>query len=57
MDPQEARRRAKLDFGGATQIQEELRDVHRSRWLADLRQDLFYAARALRRSRDFWHAR
>lgn len=53
MDPQEARRRALLEFGGATQIQEDLRDVHRSRWLADLRQDLAYAARTLRGSPGF----
>ena len=53
VDPREARRRALLEFGGATQIQEDLRDVHRSRWLADLRQDLAYAARTLRRSPGF----
>jgi predicted permease len=53
MDAQEARRRAILEFGGATQIQEDLRDVHRSRWLADLRQDVVYAARTLRRSPGF----
>ena len=53
MDPQEARRRARLEFGGATQIEEDLRDIHRSRWLADLRQDLVYAARTLRRSPGF----
>jgi predicted permease len=53
VDPREARRRALLEFGGATQIGEELRDVHRSRWLADLRQDLAYAARTLRRSPGF----
>ena len=35
------------------QIQEDLRDVHRSRWLADLRMDLVYAARTLRRSPGF----
>ncbi len=53
MDAQEARRRAVIEFGGATQIQEDLRDVHRSRWLADLRQDVVYAARTLRRSPGF----
>ena len=50
VDPQEARRLALLEFGGASQIEEDLRDVHRPRWLADLRQDLTYAARTLRRS-------
>src|SRR5437868_3784770 len=53
MDPQGARRRAHLEFGATTQIQEDLRDIHRSRWLADLRQDLVYAARTLRRSPGF----
>jgi predicted permease len=53
MDPREAQRRARLEFGGPTQIQEDLRDVHRWRWLADLRQDLVYAARTLRRSPGF----
>jgi hypothetical protein len=53
MDPRDARRRARLEFGGATQIEEDLRDVHRPRWLADLRQDLLYAARTLRRSPGF----
>ena len=46
-------RRARLEFGGAAQIQEDLRDLHHQRWLADLRQDLFYAARTLRRSPGF----
>lgn len=53
LQPEEARRRAQLDFGGAIQIQEELRDIHRSRWLADLLQDLIYAARTLRHSPGF----
>jgi predicted permease len=53
LDPQEARRRALIEFGGATQIREDLRDVHRSRWLADLRQDLAYAARTLRHKPGF----
>src|SRR5580692_10120942 len=53
VDPQEAHRRAHLEFGGTAQIQEDLRDVHRPRWLADLRQDLIYAARTLRRSPGF----
>jgi len=51
--PEEARRRALLEFGGAAQIREDLRDVHRSRLLADLRQDLAYAVRTLRRSPGF----
>jgi predicted permease len=53
MDPREARRRARIEFGGVAQVKEDLRDVHRARWLADLRQDLAYAARTLRRSPGF----
>ena len=53
MDPLEAHRRARLEFGGAAQIHEDLRDVHHPRWLADLRQDSVYAARTLRRSPGF----
>ena len=51
--PDEARRRAQLEFGGAAQIREDLRDVHRSRLLSDFRQDLAYSARTLRRSPGF----
>ena len=53
LDPREARRRALLEFGGPAQIEEDMRDIHHPRWLADLRQDLIYAARTLRRSRGF----
>src|SRR5580698_7108422 len=53
MDSRDAHRRARLEFGGAAQIQEDLRDVYHPRWLADLRQDLVYAARTLRRSPGF----
>jgi predicted permease len=53
MAPEEAHRRARLEFGGPAQIQEDLRDVQRARWLADLRMDLVYAARTLRRSPGF----
>jgi predicted permease len=48
----EARRRARLEFGGTEQVEEEVRDV-RGRWLADFAQDLRYAARTLRRSPAF----
>lgn len=53
MAPDEARRHAYLVFGNATQIQEDLRDVHRMRWFADLRQDLAYAGRNLYHSPGF----
>jgi predicted permease len=50
--PEEARRRARLEFGGVEQIKEECRDV-RGRWLEDFRTDVRYAARTLRRSPGF----
>ena len=50
--PQEARRRARLEFGGVEQIKEECRDV-RGRWLEDLWKDLRYTSRTLGRSPGF----
>ena len=50
--PEEARRRARLEFGGVEQIKEQCRDV-RGRWLEDLAKDLRYTARMLRRSPGF----
>jgi predicted permease len=50
--PEEARRRAQLEFGGVEQIKEECRDV-RGRWLEDLGKDLNYTLRTLRRSPGF----
>ncbi|HUJ22906.1 MAG TPA: ABC transporter permease [Bryobacteraceae bacterium] len=52
VEPAEARRRARLEFGGVEQIKEECRDV-RGRWLEDFGRDLRYAARTLRRSPAF----
>ena len=52
MDPDEARRRTRLEFGGVEQIKEECRDV-RGRWLEDFGKDLCYAVRTLRRSPGF----
>ncbi len=51
--PQEARRRARIEFGGAGQIKEECRDVHSLRWLREGLGDLRYTARTLRRSPGF----
>src|SRR4051812_4725554 len=46
----EARRRAALELGGATQIREEVRDVWLTRWLRDLVYDLRFSARSFLRS-------
>lgn len=52
VSPGEAKRRARLEFGGLEQVREACRDV-RGRWLEDFAADLRYAARALRRSPAF----
>ena len=48
----DAERRAFLEFGNAPQIEEAVQDV-RGRWLEDLRRDLRYGFRSLRRHRGF----
>jgi len=52
MDRSEAERRAFLEFGNATALEESVRDV-RGRWLDDLAKDLIYALLMLRRSPAF----
>src|SRR5262245_29171276 len=47
LDPEEARRRARLALGGPEQVKEKLRDARGTRWLEDLLQDLRYGARML----------
>lgn len=49
----DARRQAAGEFGGVTQVQEEVRDTWLWRWLDDGRRDLQYAGRVLRRSPAF----
>ena len=49
MDRRAAERRAFMEFGNVTQLEEQVRDA-RGRWLADLRNDFRYAVRTLRRS-------
>jgi predicted permease len=50
MAPEEARRRARLEFGGLDQVKEECRDVGRARIVETLIQDLRYGARMLRKN-------
>jgi predicted permease len=52
MAPDEARRRASLELGNVSEIEEAVRDV-RGRWLEDLAQDVRYALRTLRRNPAF----
>jgi predicted permease len=50
MTPEEARRRARLEFGGLEQMKEECRDVGAARFIESLIQDVRFALRQLRRS-------
>jgi putative ABC transport system permease protein len=49
----EARRQAAIEFGGVTQVQEEVRDAWFSRWFHDLVRDVQYAGRTLRKNPGF----
>src|ERR1700758_4193059 len=49
----EARRRAALELGGATQVREEVRDIWLTRWLRDFVSDLRFSARSFRHSSSF----
>lgn len=51
--PEEARRRARLEFGGLEQMKEECRDVGTGRLLETLIQDLRFGLRQLRRNPGF----
>jgi hypothetical protein len=53
MTPEEARRRARLEFGGLDQVKEECRDVGAARFIETLIQDLRYGLRQLRRNPGF----
>jgi putative ABC transport system permease protein len=53
MTPEEAERRARIDFGGTEQIKEELRDVHRMPLWDGARENLKAGLRFLRKSPSF----
>jgi putative ABC transport system permease protein len=53
MSDEEARRRARLDIGGADQIKESCRDVRGTGWIDGTVQDLRFAARLLLKDRRF----
>ena len=53
MPPDEARRRARAEFGSMASTFEECREVGRSGWLDRLRQDLRYGWRVLRNDRGY----
>ena len=53
MCPEEARRKARLDFGGLDQIKEECRDARPTRWLEDFVLDARYGCRVLARNPGF----
>ncbi|HTV54746.1 MAG TPA: permease prefix domain 1-containing protein, partial [Terriglobia bacterium] len=53
MTPEEARRRARLQFGGLDQVKEECRDVGVTKFIETLIQDSRYGLRQLRRNPGF----
>ena len=50
MSPDEARRRARIDFGGAESVREEHRDARGVRWLEDAVADARFGTRSLLRN-------
>ena len=50
VNPQEAARRVRIEFGGTEEIKEACRDARGTRWMEDFMQDCRYGLRMLRRS-------
>jgi hypothetical protein len=53
LSPEEARNRARAEFGSVALAKDEIRDTQALRWLADFAQDVRYALRGFRRSPGF----
>ena len=53
LSDRDARRRARLEFGGLEQVKEDCRDARGTRWLEEIAQDLRYGLRLLRQSPAF----
>src|SRR5271163_2771604 len=53
MTPQEARRRAQLDFGGLELIKQATRESRRANWADEFRQDVTFGVRILRKNLGF----
>jgi len=53
LSPEEARRRAQMEFGGVERVKEEVRDTHWETHLDNLFRDFRYALRNLRKDRRF----